>query len=72
MRNVGDDIKDIKWCLLLTRGLIILIMKADNELALSLPVLFKSVQKSKYSRLPITRAFKGTRKKFELSGARRK
>ena len=27
---------------------------------------------SKYSRLPITRTFRGNRKKFELSGAQRK
>ena len=26
----------------------------------------------KYSRLPITRTFKGNRKRFELSGARKK
>ena len=35
----------IKGCLWLTRGLIISKMKADNELAISLPVLFKSVKK---------------------------
>ena len=33
-----------KGCLWLTCGLIVLKMKADNELAISLPVLFKSVK----------------------------
>ena len=37
----------IKGCLWLTRGLIISKMKADNELAISLQVLFKSVKKWK-------------------------
>ena len=37
--------KKIKRCLWLTLGLIILEMKADNELAIGLPVCFKSVKK---------------------------
>ena len=39
------NFKQIKGCLWLTCGLIILEMKADNELAISLPVYFKSVKK---------------------------
>ena len=38
----------IKGCLWLTCGLIILEMKADNELAISLPVYFKPVKKWKH------------------------
>lgn len=46
MRNAGAAKKEeIKGCQWLTRGLIILKMKAGNELAISLPVLFKSVKK---------------------------
>ena len=41
-RGVGGE---IKGCLWLTRGLIILEMKAGNELAISLPVYFKSHKK---------------------------
>ena len=37
--------RKIKGCLWLTRGLIILKMKADNDLAINLPVLFESVKK---------------------------
>ena len=33
-----DDPRQIKGCLWLTSGLIFLEMKADNELAISLPV----------------------------------
>ena len=36
--------REIWGCLWLTRGFIILEMKADNELAISLPVYFKSVK----------------------------
>ena len=38
----------IKGCLWLTCGLIILEMKADNEVVISLPVHFKMVKKWKY------------------------
>ena len=38
----------MKGCLLLTCGLIILEMKADNELAISLPAYFESVKIWKY------------------------
>ena len=39
---------------------------------MSFSSLFLSCPCSKYSRLPITRTFRGNRKRFELSGARRK
>ena len=39
--------RKIKGCLWLTRGLIILKMKADNDLAINVPVLFESVKKWK-------------------------
>lgn len=46
LRKGSDGVqKKIKGCLWLTLGLIILEVKADNELAINLPVYFKSVQK---------------------------
>ena len=45
LRKGNDGVqKKIKGCLRLTLGLIILEMKADNELAISLLVYFKSVK----------------------------
>ena len=46
LRKGNDGVqKKIKGCLQLTLGLIILEMKADNELAISLLVYFKSEKK---------------------------
>ena len=46
LRKGSDGVqKKIKGCLWLTLGLIILEVKAGNELAISLPVHFKSVKK---------------------------
>ena len=46
LRKGSDGVqKKIKGCLWLTLGLIILEVKAGNELAISLPVHLKSVKK---------------------------
>ena len=46
LRKGSDGVpKKIKGCLWLTLGLIILEVKADNELAINLRVYFKSVKK---------------------------
>ena len=46
LRKGSDGVqKKIKGCLWLTLGLIILEVKAGNELAISLPVHFKFVKK---------------------------
>ena len=47
-----------------THGLIIVETKADNELALSLTVYFKSVKKWKY----VLRKKKAVKKKFPMAG----
>ena len=45
-REIQAFLKAIKGCLWLTRGLIVLEMRADNQLALSLPIYQLRLSKS--------------------------
>ena len=65
--NINETISKDKFKQILRR-----FSKDINNFSFRAPMIANKHNDYVYSRLPITRTFKGNRKKFELSGARRK